>query len=220
VTLERVGGMMVPAGDPHFVPRLQAGLLVEPDLLDAALAHVRDRRCALDIGAHIGCWTKELATRFGRVVAFEPMPENFAALTQNLAGHDNVRLMPVALADRSTSCRMSHVGRINSGEWHLAAEGEGPLVPVSPLDVLALRDVGLVKIDAEGSEHLVLAGAERTLRACHPVVILEERIFEADPNASRRMLEGWGAVEVFSFESYPGVFDIVMAWPNPASEVA
>lgn len=214
MSLERVGGMLVPAGDVYFVPRLQAGLLVESETLDAAMAHVRDRRCAVDVGAHIGCWTVELAARFGRVVAFEPHPENFAALTQNVARHDNVRLLPLALAERSTTAAMSHEGRINSGEWHLSDGGEGPVVPVAPLDAMALRDVDLLKLDVEGFETMVLQGGEMTIRACRPVVILEEHALYPDADAARRTLESWGAVEVHRTESYPTVFDIVMAWPS------
>lgn len=214
MTLEQVGGLLVPAGDPYFTPRLRAGLLVERETLEAALIHVSDWRCAVDVGAHIGCWTLELAKRFGRVVALEPHPENFAALSRNVARHDNVRRMPLALADCSTARRMSHVGRVNSGEWHLSRDGDGPMVPVAPLDSLVLRDVGLVKLDVEGAEHLVVAGGEATLRACRPVVVLEEHTAVDGADAARRALEGWGAVEVFRFESYPTVFDIVMAWPS------
>lgn len=212
--LERVGDMLVPTGDVYFVPRLQAGLLVEPETLHAALAHVRTRKRAIDVGAHIGCWTRELAGLFGQVVAFEPQPENFAALSRNVARHDNVRCLPLAVANRSAAVRMSHAGRINSGEWHLRPDAEdGPLVPVATLDSLALTDVGLLKVDVEGWERPVLLGAEDTIKACRPVVILEEHTADPDSAHARALLESWGAVEVHRTESYPTVFDIVMAWP-------
>jgi FkbM family methyltransferase len=220
VSLEVVGGMLVPANDPYFKPRLEVGLLVEPETLDAALVHVRDWRCALDIGAHIGCWTKELASRFGQVVAFEPQPENFAALTQNTARHDNVRRLEMALADRWSTGRMSFDGRVNSGEWYLSSDGDGPKVRVCSLDDLALDGIGLVKMDVECAEHLVIAGAERTLRKCRPVVLLEEHTLNHEFDAPRRALESWGAVEVARFESAPTVFDVVMAWPYPPTEEA
>lgn len=211
--LERVGDMLVPTGDVYFVPRLQAGLLVEPETLQSALIHVRTRKRAIDVGAHIGCWTRELACLFGQVVAFEPHPENFAALSRNVARHDNVRCLPVALADRSTCSRMSHVGRVNSGEWTLEPEGEGPLVSVTSLDALALQDVGLIKIDVEGWEQPVVVGGEQTIRACRPVVILEEHFASPNHEAARELLQSWGAVEVFRLQSCDKAVDIVMAWP-------
>jgi len=46
-------------------------------------------------------------------------------------------------------------------------------VETARIDDLALQRVRLLKIDAEGMEHKVLAGASNTLRRCRPVVFVE-----------------------------------------------
>jgi len=41
------------------------------------------------------------------------------------------------------------------------------------IDELALQQVKLIKIDAEGMEHKVLAGAAQTIRRCRPLIFVE-----------------------------------------------
>ena len=52
--------------------------------------------------------------------------------------------------------------------------GAGELqVPSVSIDSLELRDVALIKIDAQGCDLRVLKGAEQTIRQCRPVVTFE-----------------------------------------------
>src|SRR5262245_288921 len=60
-------------------------------------------RVAIDGGAFVGSWTLRLAQSFQRVVAYEPIPENFACLERNvtcLPIVDKVDLCRCALSDR------------------------------------------------------------------------------------------------------------------------
>lgn len=219
MTLELINGTWCRPGDPYFTPILQSGEFNDRWVLDQALLHVKQRRLALDIGAHIGLWSRELAREFGFVVAFEPDPENFAALGRNLTGVTNVRALWLAVAPRSGRFCLSHEGTINSGEGFLTPliNGESDWVVGLKLDDANFTNVDLVKIDIEGLEALVLAGGEQMICANRPVVVLEESFlgvrYGGQVGDARRLLEGWGMAEVARREFIPGGFDVVMAWP-------
>jgi FkbM family methyltransferase len=138
-----------------------------------------DGDVALDIGANVGhysCRMSELVGANGRVVAFEPVPSTFSALTGN-AGHfkhRNVTLVNAAVGD----C-VGHVGlsvpNVKNGSYLAHIDPAGPIrCLVLTLDSLALPGpVKLVKIDAEGYEPNVLMGMNALLKRDQPVVILE-----------------------------------------------
>ena len=101
------------------------------------------------------------------VVAIEPVPSTFVHLRNNavLNGlEDRVELHCAGLSDCAGEMQFtSQLDTVN----HVLADGEqGPSirVPVMPLDgVLAGRAPALIKIDVEGHEHAVIAGAQATL---------------------------------------------------------
>lgn len=66
----------------------------------------------LDIGANVGNYTarlSEIVGAAGRVLAFEPVPENFELLTANIARFPlrNVTLLNVAVSDQVGLCGMT-----------------------------------------------------------------------------------------------------------------
>jgi FkbM family methyltransferase len=218
VTLELVNGTWCPAGDPYFDPLVRAGGFNDAWTFDQAMVHLRERRVVLDIGAHIGLWTRELAQEFRAVVAFEPDPENFTALRRNTEHLANVRALPLAVAPHTGRYRLSHDGMINSGEGYLvpATAGDDWVIGVR-LDDCQFEQVDLIKADVEGCEWEVFANGERTIHHCKPVIILEEnhRIgprYGGKPEDARQMLQDWGMIEVARKEFIPGAFDVVMRW--------
>lgn len=127
------------------------------------------------------------------VIAFEPLPANLALARINLEryGASNVELVPVALSDRPGSAEF-HVssGRppelFAGADWNYGNKSSSLLQPASdrpmfgwvefnetitvPTETLdgfcARRGIGridFIQMDVQGAEHLVLAGAERTL---------------------------------------------------------
>ena len=126
---------------------------------------------ALDIGAHRGVTTLAIAKKVGpdgMVYAFEAVPEYYRALRANLARNKiwNTQTCRCALGDR--------IGRAtyykNGGSSGIVAQNgaEKIRVDVTTLDAFAekegLAGVDLISMDCEGSELLVLKGAERTIR--------------------------------------------------------
>lgn len=204
--MRRAGDWWLPGADAYFAPFLEAADGFQLDHLEAALAHCRSWRCAIDGGAHVGTWTVAMAMRFAHVYAFEPAADTFSCLTRNVSerGLTNVIAMNVALGAESGVCVVTDdVTRVgNTGARYLKAlnGAGGSRVSVLALDEMGLTTVDFVKLDLEGYEHFALRGAEQTIRQCRPVVVVEEKNFGGRygqaAGAASALLRDWGAREV------------------------
>jgi FkbM family methyltransferase len=137
---------------------------------------------AVDVGANIGLYSmlfSHLVGDSGRIIAFEPMPFAAARLREHVAlnGLRNIDVRELAVGSRSGSCEFfigpKHHTSISSVTP--IAGAEQITVPCTTLDE-ALSDVGrvtLLKIDVEGAEADVLAGAQTVLDRGVPFVIAE-----------------------------------------------
>ena len=141
------------------------------------------RGIVVDVGANFG-WHALHAARFPaveRVVAFEPDPFNASLLARNVAlnGIQTVTVSTVAVGAQSGMARLHRYKPSNLGRHSLIADsGLGSrLVPLIDLDRaleelgLGARPVVLLKIDVEGYEPAVIAGASRTLAHTAAVVL-------------------------------------------------
>jgi FkbM family methyltransferase len=149
----------------------------------------------VDVGAAGGAHLLLMARRVGptgRVIGIEPRPGSLravAALTRlaGVAGH--TRLLPIALAERRGRLPLripivptrAHLPGTTVDLEGTAAFAKLPhrkiVVPTRPLDEVVadegLDRVDLLKIDVEGAELAVLAGAHRTLDRHRPLVLVE-----------------------------------------------
>lgn len=139
---------------------------------------------ALDVGANIGNHTTFFAQHFSRVIAFEPNPRVAALLrvnTTELGGA--VEVVQAGLSDASGKLNF-RVHDSNLGASRITGENTGMTVEVRTLDEMAgelkIDSLDFVKIDVEGHEDKVLAGARGLLTAGGPIVALEG-FYKADP---------------------------------------
>lgn len=142
--------------------------LHEPDEMGFTLHYLRSSDLFLDVGANVGSYTILAAGGVGaRVVSVEPIPDTFRSL------EDNVRLNRldalvdchcIGIADRPGVLRFSSTD--DTMNRIVEADGEGVIsVEVETVDGLLEGNCPmLMKIDVEGHEHKVLAGAASTLR--------------------------------------------------------
>lgn len=140
---------------------------------------VKDATVVVDVGAHIGFYSL-LAARTNpsaQVIAVEADPYNAVALTTNTHGI-NVRV--VAMAASATVGRTifrQNLGTVGSSL--VDRSGTGPVriveVKTTTIDAFALEARSLVlKIDVEGAELAVLAGAVDTItRAARAALLIE-----------------------------------------------
>lgn len=144
----------------------------------------------VDVGAHIG-WFTTLAGRVvgpgGTVWAAEPFASSHASLEENIALNrlDNVRVTPHAVSDHGQPLQIGVQEGSDSGSVTAGPRAAGSLTAVSSVrldDVVPTEaPVRLVKIDVEGFEAKVLAGATAVLsRTDHVLVELNESALEAN----------------------------------------
>jgi FkbM family methyltransferase len=166
----------------------------EPLLTNWLLARLRQDGGGLfvDVGANIG-WFALQAARAGQVeqvLAVEPDVLNHALLRRNIEANGlGGRVLPVAcaLGDAPGLARLSVYKDSNLGKHSLVVDhGHGGCwVPVLPLDGLlaslglADRPLAALKVDVEGFEPRVFAGAARALARCATVLV------ELSPELSR-----------------------------------
>lgn len=142
---------------------------------------------AIDAGANVGLITSAMAAAVGpagAVWAVEPLPRNVERLRALKDGNhlDHLHVFPVALSSRAATAELRlPAGTGGSGFASFVAPwaGEGRLeVRTRTLDDLVdahgpAHPLRLVKIDVEGAEGELLAGARTTLTAHRPVVVCE-----------------------------------------------
>jgi FkbM family methyltransferase len=166
----------------------------------AALKHCRQFRMAVDVGAHVGTWAWNLSYAFNRVVGFEPVAAHRECFEKNTEGTRNVELMPYALGAESSSVSMS-TEQGSSGNTTVA--GGGP-IEMRTLDSFGFIHVDFIKVDVEGFEENVLRGGEQTIRACKPVIVVEQK----RTMASRFGLPTMGAVRLLELWGYKVIEEI------------
>jgi FkbM family methyltransferase len=142
---------------------------------------IRAGDVAVDVGAFAGSYTIPLAACGATVHAFEPASAARAHLERNVAGNDfsdRVHVYPWALGASSRQARMTT--SYASGNRIVDAETDDAgttTVEVVSLDSwsedLDLEGLLLIKIDAEGTDERVLAGAHALLRRHDPALIVE-----------------------------------------------
>jgi FkbM family methyltransferase len=154
---------------------------------------IRPGDVCIDVGANVGALTLVMASLVGskgKVLAFEPGPELFAKLQQNVALNPDIQhrvgACQCGLSDEEATLQWEEDAR-NRGNAFLSKSKGGLVVPVKRLDdIPEVRsgNVRFIKIDVEGMELRVLRGAKDLLRQTRCLVY-----FEAMPGARRRKQE-------------------------------
>lgn len=167
-----------------------------------------------DIGAYSGLYTLIAAAAAPGIdiVAFEPLPDNFEWLRSNLElnGLWSAEAVPAAVTEQDD---MIVDLQVPTERWTSEATVMSQLypslrcwklqVPTVSIDGLRQRrngpPPGLIKIDAEGAESRILAGARQTLEDCRPIVLCEVLPHAAEAlDSTQRLLRAasyhWGLV--------------------------
>lgn len=171
-------------------PAMQDGSF-EPEEIAFLRQRLPDAGVFVDVGANAGYFTC-LGRQLGKqVVAVEPAARNLDLLFRNLRanGWNDVEVFPVGLAQQPGLGTLYGDGTSASlvTRWAGLSEVWQRTIPLTTLDVILggrFPDERLViKIDVEGAEHAVLAGARQTLaRRPAPVWLVEVCFSENFPD--------------------------------------
>lgn len=165
--------------------------LTEPDVAAAMQAIVAPGEVVYDVGAEIGYFSVMAAVmaHTGRVYMFEPNPANIEILKDTVCLNKDLNLIvvPTAVgnmrgrvefvtyegeADVKNASLLGRLAEIVNGE----AAGDSISVDMIDLDSFSVEThsaPGVVKIDVEGAEALVLQGMARLLSTIRPRLIIE-----------------------------------------------
>lgn len=215
--MKQLNGWHLPAKDGYFsrfvegVAKKQNGF--QRDHLELAFEHVQEWDVAIDVGAHVGFWTLDMARKFTMVFAFEPAEDTYECLQLNMAEFPNVVTARIAIGETSGQCallddpeRMAIGKPPNTGARFVDINGVG--TPIMALDEVEFGGCDLLKIDVEGFEAAVLRGAKALISAYRPVIIMEcdkrfEHRFGFDKLEAQRQVLDLGYTEIQYLEPHP-----------------
>lgn len=151
----------------------------EPETTRLFKRIVKREYVVIDIGAHIGYFTRLAARRVGkngRVYAFEPDTENRTLLVQNTKRFPNVAARNEAVTDRNGTVLFYHVrGSTGCHSTIAQDDAEHIEVPATTLDAflssVGVGRVDVIKMDIEGGEWNALKGMEKTLENVRHLII-------------------------------------------------
>lgn len=134
-------------------------------------------RGCVDAGASYGFLSVPFSFMFENVYSFEPNPEVFRCLEENVSEYKNVSVYPKALSsygaikDLVVTSNVSGAGGLR--ENFNGSDAVIHQVETITLDSLNLVDVDFIKIDVEGHELELIEGAAQTIQKYKPVIYCE-----------------------------------------------
>lgn len=190
------------SGLRYLKPRLRA---VDPDLLRAVERLVHDGDNVWDVGANAGLFTFSAALRAGSqgsVLAVEADTWNVGLLRRSASLAQPgapVQILPAAASDRigvatfniAVRSRSTNYLGVTTGSTQTGGVREAQTVPTVTLDLLLehFAPPDVLKIDVEGAEALVLAGAAKVL-ALRPRIVCE--VAQENAPVVQRLLQQHG----------------------------
>ena len=137
---------------------------------------VESGHIVVEAGANVGEFTTAIAGRAGYVYAYEPDPMTFGCLTRNVDRFDNVTIFHAGLGDYVGEADL-YLSRENSDSSFISpANHVGiarvPMITLSEVvRTCGLSRVDFLKVEAEGFEPEILAGAGNALRRFAKVAV-------------------------------------------------
>ena len=177
-----------------------------------SLEFVKDFGVAIDIGANVGLWSRDLVRKFAHVIAIEPVVDFQECLRCNVP-MENIEIWPIALGTEDTTIDMI-ITEGNTGHSHIDKDTIGTgKVEMKRLDSLDFDRIDYMKIDCEGYEMQILKGGENTLRTHQPIIVVEQKL-HTDTGITKEtqygcvdLLKSWGARELGRVRN-----DCILGW--------
>jgi len=135
----------------------------------------------VDIGANIGLFTlffSKLVGTTGRVIAFEPDPENFDVLKKNIELNEitNVTLVQKGVSNKNESVKL-YKSNVSGGHSLIKNEWAKEYTNIQTVTLDGYfrgEEIDMIKIDAEGFELEVIEGGKKLLENNKNMKIISE----------------------------------------------
>ncbi len=165
----------------HYSIKRSYRKAIDTTNLDMLPAEVRNNlKCVVDVGANVGDWSLGIAllTNAPKIIAFEPVPKNFQRLQNKTQTYSQIQCINSAVGAKAGQADM-YVEKIHELSSILPLRNElrqvheitnvSPekvSVPLQTLDdaLSAEPEISLLKLDVQGYEPEVLAGAHAVLQ--------------------------------------------------------
>ena len=205
-----------PDQDTHFAKMLsrnidKGGLAVyQEPVRRASIPYCKKHDVAIDIGANVGLWTRDLCQFFQQVHAIEPVADFRDCLSKNVPA-TNLKIHDCALGVENSMIDMI-ITPDNTGHSHVdpSSFGQGK-IQMKTLDSMELPVTDYIKIDCEGYEHNIILGGENYIKACRPVIVVEQKFHKdtgiVDNGEAVELLKSWGARLLRQVKH-----DLIMGW--------
>ena len=188
--MKLIKGYYIPDNDLHFQGYFSEFDHYQEGQRNRALSHVLNWNKAIDIGANIGLWSKDLTSFFSMTYCFEPNINCLNCLEKNIIT-EKAKIYNLALGSKITNDylytpnstggssfvnRTKLLGYDESGKeiWdEFNKDVPKNKVSIKTLDSFNFTDIDFIKIDVQNYELEVLKGAVETLKKNNPVICIE-----------------------------------------------
>jgi FkbM family methyltransferase len=215
--MKKIGSWYLPRGEEHLLKYIERDGSYQKKERKHALSFCKQKRLALDIGAHVGLWARDLCQVFDRVVCFEPINSHVECLQANLKMFENFEIHNIALSDSKGELGFFYDAKSTGATCVESKQGAGVVsAQAVPLDLYPFDFVDFIKIDCEGWEEKILLGGRETILKHRPVINIEQKQrkpgscyvgADTEPFGAVRLLQSWGAVLLGSVKS-----EFVFGW--------
>ncbi len=147
----------------------------EPYETKLILRQLKPNQVVIDVGANIGYYTILIADKVKKVYALEPDKTNFEILKKNIQENDLKNVVAIKAAAGSKKGKLNlYKSKENLGDHRLYGNDvEVEKVKIIKLDELVREKVDLIKIDTQGWEPEVVAGAKKIITKDKPIIFME-----------------------------------------------
>jgi FkbM family methyltransferase len=189
------GSLLVPDGDSHF-PKAHDRYQYATFLL--ATIYLKEKRVAVDVGAHVGFMSRAMSEIFNTTISIEPDQRNYQCLQLNCP--KVLHINEAVGTGKETGSIVSHIE--NTG-MNYFEEGSDGMQTCRIDDLIEETDqVDLIKFDIQGFEYKALLGAAKTIEKWMPILIVEVSMGNGefhDIEEIRELLFNLGYVEELKF---------------------
>ena len=172
-----------------------------------------------DLGAYVGDVAKEYRRQFplAKIYCFEPFPQSFQSLSQNLEGMPNTFCFQSAVSDNkgtallNTNLNSATNSLLKTDERGTSFWGEGLLDTMSQIEVRTttidtfcleekISHIDILKMDVQGAEFSVLMGAKNMLANQRISLIYTEMIICPTYAGQHKLYEYLSFLDSFGYD--------------------